>query len=378
MKIALVAGEVSGDILGAGLMRSLRQINPDVQFIGVGGPLMIAEGMQSFFPMERLAVMGLVEVLGRLPELILKRHNLKKWLIQEKPDIFIGIDAPDFNLSLELKLKKAGIRTVHYVSPSVWAWRQRRVIKIRQACDLILVLFPFEVEFYKNNGVPVCFVGHPLADQIPIDIKEKSSARASLALKQTEGPFVALMPGSRRGEVEKLAPLFLDTAELVLKKYKTAQFLIPSANLERHEQLNSLLSERKLPIHLVSGHSHDVLAASDAVLIASGTATLEALLFKVPMVVAYKMAAITYSVLRRLVKSRYISLPNLLIGKAAVPELLQEKATPENLFSMLDPLLFDATNQVSHFSSIHTLLKRDASNSAAKAIIELLGNKSCK
>lgn len=378
MKIALVAGEVSGDILGAGLMRSLRQINPDVQFIGVGGPLMIAEGMQSFFPMERLAVMGLVEVLGRLPELILKRHNLKKWLIQEKPDIFIGIDAPDFNLSLELKLKKAGIRTVHYVSPSVWAWRQRRVIKIRQACDLILVLFPFEVEFYKNNGVPVCFVGHPLADQIPIDIKEKSSARASLALKQTEGPFVALMPGSRRGEVEKLAPLFLDTAELVLKKYKTAQFLIPSANLERHEQLNSLLSERKLPIHLVSGRSHDVLAASDAVLIASGTATLEALLFKVPMVVAYKMAAITYSVLRRLVKSRYISLPNLLIGKAAVPELLQEKATPENLFSMLDPLLFDATNQVSHFSSIHTLLKRDASNSAAKAIIELLGNKSCK
>lgn len=378
MKIALVAGEVSGDILGAGLMRSLRQINPDVQFIGVGGPLMIAEGMQSFFPMERLAVMGLVEVLGRLPELILKRHNLKKWLIQEKPDIFIGIDAPDFNLSLELKLKKAGIRTVHYVSPSVWAWRQRRVIKIRQACDLILVLFPFEVEFYKNNGVPVCFVGHPLADQIPIDIKEKSSARASLALKQTEGPFVALMPGSRRGEVEKLAPLFLDTAELVLKKYKTAQFLIPSANLERHEQLNSLLSERKLPIHLVSGRSHDVLAASDAVLIASGTATLEALLFKVPMVVAYKMATITYSVLRRLVKSRYISLPNLLIGKAAVPELLQEKATPENLFSMLDPLLFDATNQVSHFSSIHTLLKRDASNSAAKAIIELLGNKSCK
>lgn len=378
MKIALVAGEVSGDILGAGLMRSLRQINPDVQFIGVGGPLMIAEGMQSFFPMERLAVMGLVEVLGRLPELILKRHNLKKWLIQEKPDIFIGIDAPDFNLSLELKLKKAGIRTVHYVSPSVWAWRQRRVIKIRQACDLILVLFPFEVEFYKNNGVPVCFVGHPLADQIPIDIKEKSSARASLALKQTEGPFVALMPGSRRGEVEKLAPLFLDTAELVLKKYKTAQFLIPSANLERHEQLNSLLSERKLPLHLVSGRSHDVLAASDAVLIASGTATLEALLFKVPMVVAYKMAAITYSVLRRLVKSRYISLPNLLIGKAAVPELLQEKATPENLFSMLDPLLFDATNQVSHFSSIHTLLKRDASNSAAKAIIELLGNKSCK
>lgn len=378
MKIALVAGEVSGDILGAGLMRSLRQINPDVQFIGVGGPLMIAEGMQSFFPMERLAVMGLVEVLGRLPELILKRHNLKKWLIQEKPDIFIGIDAPDFNLSLELKLKKAGIRTVHYVSPSVWAWRQRRVIKIRQACDLILVLFPFEVEFYKNNGVPVFFVGHPLADQIPIDIKEKSSARASLALKQTEGPFVALMPGSRRGEVEKLAPLFLDTAELVLKKYKTAQFLIPSANLERHEQLNSLLSERKLPLHLVSGRSHDVLAASDAVLIASGTATLEALLFKVPMVVAYKMAAITYSVLRRLVKSRYISLPNLLIGKAAVPELLQEKATPENLFSMLDPLLFDATNQVSHFSSIHTLLKRDASNSAAKAIIELLGNKSCK
>lgn len=378
MKIALVAGEVSGDILGAGLMRSLRQINPDVQFIGVGGPLMIAEGMQSFFPMERLAVMGLVEVLGRLPELILKRHNLKEWLIQEKPDIFIGIDAPDFNLSLELKLKKAGIRTVHYVSPSVWAWRQRRVIKIRQACDLILVLFPFEVEFYKNNGVPVCFVGHPLADQIPIDIKEKSSARASLALKQTEGPFVALMPGSRRGEVEKLAPLFLDTAELVLKKYKTAQFLIPSANLERHEQLNSLLSERKLPIHLVSGRSHDVLAASDVVLIASGTATLEALLFKVPMVVAYKMAAITYSVLRRLVKSRYISLPNLLIGKAAVPELLQEKATPENLFSMLDPLLFDATNQVSHFSSIHTLLKRDASNSAAKAIIELLGNKSCK
>lgn len=234
LRIALVAGEASGDILGAGLMRALKAQHPAVEFIGVGGPLMQAEGLTSYFPMERLSVMGLVEVLGRLRELLKRRKELIATLIAAKPDVFIGIDAPDFNLNIELKLRQAGIKTVHYVSPSVWAWRQKRVLKIREGCDLMLTLLPFEAKFYEEKGVPVRFVGHTLADTIPLEA-DRAAARAELGLP--DGPLVALMPGSRGGEVSRLGALFLDTAERLRAMRPGVRFVIPCANPERRVQL---------------------------------------------------------------------------------------------------------------------------------------------
>ena len=231
LRVALVAGEASGDILGSGLMQALKLNHPDVEFIGVGGPRMEAEGLRSYFPMERLSVMGLFEVLGRLFELILRRRRLIRTFIAERPDVFIGIDAPDFNLGLELKLRRAGIRTVHYVSPSVWAWRQNRVFKIREACDLMLTLFPFEAQFYQQHGVPVRFVGHPLANTIPLQV-DRNAARQALGLSG-EGVVVALMPGSRGGEVSRLGSLFLDAAELLEQQSPALQFVLPCASAPR-------------------------------------------------------------------------------------------------------------------------------------------------
>ncbi|WP_369958929.1 lipid-A-disaccharide synthase [Pseudomonas benzenivorans] len=371
LRIALVAGEASGDILGAGLMRALKAQHARVEFVGVGGPLMQAEGLESYFPMERLAVMGLVEVLGRLPELLGRRRRLLRDLIQAKPDVFIGIDAPDFNLDLELKLRRAGIKTVHYVSPSVWAWRQKRVLKIRQACDLMLCLFPFEAKFYDAQQVPVRFVGHPLADTIPLQA-ERHAARAALDLPQ-EAPVVALLPGSRGGEVARLGALFLDAATRLRALRPGIRFVLPSASPERRAQLEQLLVDRDLPLTLVDGRSHEVLAACDAVLIASGTATLEALLYKRPMVVAYRVAPLTYRILKRLVKSPYISLPNLLAERLLVPELIQDAATPESLAQHLAPLLEDGEVQTEGFDVIHRALRRDASVQAARAVLELAG-----
>lgn len=369
LTIALVAGEASGDILGAGLMQALKACHPDVRFVGVGGPRMQAEGLDSYFPMERLAVMGLVEVLGRLPELLKRRRRLIRTLIAERPDVFVGIDAPDFNLGVELKLRRAGIRTVHYVSPSVWAWRQKRVLKIRRACDLMLTLFPFEARFYEAQQVPVCFVGHPLADAIPLQA-ERSAARAALGLPE-QGGVVALLPGSRGGEVERLGGLFLDAAERLGALRPGVRFVLPCANAERRAQLEAMLAGRDLPVRLLDGRSHEALAACDAVLIASGTATLEALLFKRPMVVAYRVAPLTYRILKRLVRSPYISLPNLLAGRLLVPELIQDAASPEALASTLLPLLDDGRAQTDGFDAIHRTLRRDASARAAEAVLLL-------
>ena len=367
--VALVAGEASGDILGSGLMRALKARHPDVRFIGVGGPLMEAEGLTSYFPMERLAVMGLVEVLGRLRELLKRRKLLIETLIDARPDVFIGIDAPDFNLTLELKLRQAGIKTVHYVSPSVWAWRQKRVLKIREGCDLMLTLLPFEARFYEEQGVPVRFVGHPLADTLDLQVDQRA-ARHTLDLG--EGPVVALMPGSRGGEVGRLGELFLDTAQRILADVPDIRFVVPCANAARRATLEQLLVGRELPLTLLDGQSHTALAACDAVLIASGTATLEALLLKRPMVVAYRLSGITYWILKRLVKSPYVSLPNLLAQRALVPELLQDAATPEALASALLPLLHDSRAQTEPFDQIHRTLRRDASNQAADAVLALL------
>lgn len=370
LRIALVAGEASGDILGSGLMRAIKARHPDAEFIGVGGPLMEAQGMTSYFPMERLSVMGLVEVLGRLKELLARRKLLIQTLIDEKPDVFIGIDAPDFTLNIELKLRQAGIKTVHYVSPSVWAWRQKRVLKIREGCDLMLTLLPFEARFYEEKGVPVRFVGHPLADTIPLQA-DQLAARAELGLG--EGPVVALMPGSRGGEVGRLGALFFDAAERLLAARPDIRFVLPCASPQRREQIEQLLQGRDLPLTLLDGRSHVALAACNAVLIASGTATLEALLYKRPMVVAYRLAPLTYWILKRMVKSPYVSLPNLLAQRLLVPELLQDAATAEALAQTLLPLLENGDAQTAGFDAIHRTLRRDASNQAAEAVLNLIG-----
>ena len=371
MRVALVAGEASGDILGAGLMQALKAQYPQIEFIGVGGPLMQAQGLTSYFPMERLSVMGLVEVLGRLPELLSRRKRLIRTLIDAKPDVFIGIDAPDFNLTVELRLRQAGIKTVHYVSPSVWAWRQKRVLKIREACDLMLTLFPFEAQFYQDHQVPVRFVGHPLADTIPQQA-DRAAARDALNLSNDQ-PVVALLPGSRGGEVARLGSLFLDAAVRLRTLRPGIQFVLPCSSPERRAQLEQLLVGRDLPLTLLNGRSHEALAACDAVLIASGTATLEALLYKRPMVVAYKVAPLTYRILKRLVTSAYISLPNLLAERLLVPEMIQDAATPEALAQLLAPLLDGGEVQTEGFDVIHRALRREASVQAAKAVLQLAG-----
>jgi lipid-A-disaccharide synthase len=371
MRVALVAGEASGDILGAGLMQALKAQHPQIEFIGIGGPLMQAQGLNSYFPMERLSVMGLVEVLGRLPELLVRRKRLIQTLIAEKPDVFIGIDAPDFNLTLELKLRQAAIKTVHYVSPSVWAWRQKRVLKIREACDLMLTLFPFEAQFYDAHQVPVRFVGHPLADTIPV-MADRASAREALDLPQ-DSAVVALLPGSRGGEVARLGSLFLDAAVRLRTLRPGIRFVLPCASPERRAQLEQMLVGRDLPLTLLNGRSHEALAACDAVLIASGTATLEALLYKRPMVVAYKVAPMTYRILKRLVTSDYIALPNLLAERLLVPEMIQDAATAEALAQLLAPLLDGGEVQTEGFDVIHRALRRDASVQAAQAVLKLVG-----
>lgn len=371
LTVALVAGEASGDILGAGLMQALKARHPDVRFIGIGGPRMEAQGLRSYFPLERLAVMGLVEVLGRLPELLARRKRLFKTFLDVRPDVFIGIDAPDFNLDLALKLRRNGIKTVHYVSPSVWAWRQNRVLKIRDACDLMLTLFPFEAKFYDAHQVAVRFVGHPLADAIPL-IPDRAAARAELQLPQ-DGLIVALMPGSRGGEVGRLGPLFLAAAERLRSMRPGIRFVVPCASPERRAQLEQILAGRDLPLTLLDGQSHAALAACNAVLIASGTATLEALLYKRPMVVAYSVAPLTFRILKRMVRSPYVALPNLLAQRLLVPELLQDAATPDAMARLLSPLLDNGDVQTEGFDAIHRTLRCDASSQAASAVLELVG-----
>lgn len=371
LTVALVAGEASGDILGSGLMQALRSQHPDVEFVGIGGPRMEAQGLKPYFPMERLAVMGLVEVLGRLPELLARRKRLLKTFLDVRPDVFIGIDAPDFNLDLALRLRRNGIKTVHYVSPSVWAWRQKRVLKIREACDLMLTLFPFEAKFYDEHQVSVRFVGHPLADTIPL-APDRVAARDALNLPQ-EGLIVALMPGSRGGEVGRLGELFIAAADRLRSMRPGIRFVVPCANPERRAQLEQMLVGRDLPLTLLDGRSHEALAACNAVLIASGTATLEALLYKRPMVVAYSVAPLTFRILKRMVRSPYVALPNLLAQRLLVPELLQDAATPEAMAQLLSPLLDNGDVQTEGFDAIHRTLRCDASNEAASAVLELVG-----
>lgn len=374
LRIGIVVGEASGDILGAALIAELRTHFPDAEFSGIGGPRMLAQGFHSFFPQDRLAVMGLIEPLKRLPELLRIRQFLRDHFCENSPAVFIGIDAPDFNLTLEGALKAQGIPTVHYVSPSVWAWRQKRVFKIEHSVDLMLTLLPFEAEFYRGHRVPVEFVGHHLADEIPLDI-DSAGARADLRL-EPDARIIALLPGSRSAEVEQLGRIFMRAAALCLQQDPTLQFVVPAANPDRYRQLHFQLSQfADLPIHLINGQSHKVMAAADAVLMASGTTTLEALLLKRPMVIAYKLSALSWFILSRMLKTPYVGLPNLLAGERLVPEFLQHQATPERL-SQAVMEYFDhpekAEKLKQRFTEMHLKLKQNASARAADAIARLI------
>ena len=372
--IAIVVGEASGDILGAALMQELRKLFPNATFSGIGGPRMLAQGFHSYFAQDRLAVMGLIEPLKRIFELLRIRKFLREHFIKNPPSVFIGIDSPDFNLSLEESLKEKGIKTVHYVSPSVWAWRQKRVFKVKRAVDLVLTLLPFEAKFYQEYQVPVEFVGHHLADEIPLEI-DKVAARKSLGLPES-GRLVALLPGSRSTEVERMADLFMHAGVFCLEQDPLLHFIIPAANSDRYRQLHLALSEYvDFPFTLFNGHSHEVMAAADVVLLASGTVTLEAMLLKKPMVVAYKMAPITYKILSWLIKTPFISLPNLLAQKLLVPELLQDKATPQALGDAVIQYFENPDETeilVNRFRDMHIELKRNASERAAEAVAKLI------
>lgn len=378
LRIGIVAGETSGDILGSGLIRVLKERFPDVQFEGIGGELMIAQGCQSLYSMERLSVMGLVEVLGRLPELLKARRKLINHFLENPPDLFIGVDAPDFTLRMEAELKANGIPTVHYVSPSVWAWKQKRIYKIKKSTDLVLSLFPFEAKHYQPTQQRIAFVGHPLADSIPKSVNV-GSARKRFAVKPAE-KIIALLPGSRGSELKYLAEPFLETARWLSERVDNIRFVIPAANEARHDDLHNLITTKysDLNIQLVIKHSREVMAIADAILIASGTATLEATILKKPMVVAYKMASLTYAIYSRMVRSKFISLPNLLADEELVPEILQDDVKPEILGpAVLKALKDDAYKRylAERFTVIHEQLHQDADEKAADAVVALLQDK---
>jgi len=374
--IALVAGEASGDLLGCHLMEALKLALPEVRFIGIGGPKMQAAGMEILFPMEKLAVRGYVEVLRHYREIVGIRSKLRTVLINTPPDLFIGIDAPDFNLDLELSLKKHGIFTVHYVSPSIWAWRGERIHKIKRAVSHILALFPFEAPLYEKAGVPVTYVGHPLADMLP-DTPNRSVMREQMRLPRAAKVY-AMLPGSRQSEVRQLAETYIETAKLILLKQPEAQFLVPLVSRETRtifENMQWQLDAQNLPITLLFGHAHDAMIAADGVLVASGTATLEAALLKRPMVITYKMPPFTYWLSKRKQYQPYVGLPNILAGKFIVPELLQEDATPENLAQALLNLVADkqaVAELEALFAEMHATLRQDTAHKAAQAILPYL------
>lgn len=373
LKIGLIAGEHSGDILGADLIRALKLQHPDAIFYGIGGARMRAEGFQAIFDMEELAVMGIVEVLGRLPRLLQVRKEILQHFYNDRPDVFVGIDAPDFNLPVELKLKNAGIKTVHYVSPSVWAWRHKRIFKIAKATNLVLSLLPFEKAFYDKYQVPCQFVGHTLADQMPL-YPEKSVEKVALGFA-AERPLLALMPGSRSNEIKLLAPGFFAAAAQLLAEQPELQLVCNMVTPEKAALYQKIKAELApdLPITLLIGQARATLTSADAVFIASGTATLEAMLAKTPMVVAYKTNWLTFQIAKRMVKLQHVSLPNLLANQALVTELLQDAATPEALVAAMRPLLqADASAVSAEFLNIHQQLRCDASSQAAKAILELI------
>ena len=376
--IAMVAGEASGDLLASQLMMAIREIRPNVRFVGIGGPKMLAAGMQVLYPMEKLSVMGYIEVLRHYREIAGIRRSLRNHLIDNPPDLFIGIDAPDFNFDLELALKQHGIPTVHYVSPSIWAWRGERIHKIKRAVSHMLALFPFEVPLYESAGVPATYVGHPLADILP-EKPNRVEMREQMRIQPPHAKVFAMLPGSRKSEVRQLARTFIQTARLIIKTIPDAQFLVPLGSRETRNIFEEAIwheDAHDLPITLLFGHAHDAMIAADGVLVASGTATLEAALLKRPMVITYKMSPFSYWLAKRKQYLPYVGLPNILSKKFVVPELLQEDATAENLAQALINLVANkqaVTELEERFGAMHHMLKQEAAHKAAQAIMPFLG-----
>ena len=374
--VGMVAGEASGDLLGSHLMAALQKEMPGIKFIGIGGPKMQAAGMEILFPMEKLAVRGYVEVLRHFFEIVGIRNQLRTRFISSPPDLFIGIDAPDFNLDLELALKDRDIPTVHYVSPSIWAWRGERIHKIKRAVSHVLALFPFEVSLYEKAGVPVTYVGHPLADILPL-LPDRRAMREQMRIPLSQKVF-ALLPGSRQSEVKFLAKTFIETAKIILQKCPEARFLVPFSSRETRNIFKIILDQsaaESLPIMLFFGHAHEAMIAADGVLVASGTATLEAALLKRPMVITYKMSGLTFWLMKRKKLQPYVGLPNVLAGKFVVPEILQNDATPENLAQALLNLMGDkkAMEELeAQFTAMHLQLKQGTAQKAAQALLPYL------
>ncbi|WP_288636779.1 lipid-A-disaccharide synthase [uncultured Oxalobacter sp.] len=371
----MVAGETSGDLLGANLLSALRPQLPDTLMHGIGGPQMAKYDFVSNWPMEKLSVNGLFEVLAHYREIKGIHNHLRDHLLAQRPDVFVGIDSPEFNLSLELALKKAGIKTVHFVSPSVWAWRSGRIRKIAEAVSRILVLFPFEEAIYQKAGIPVTYVGHPLAESIPMR-PDMDAARTSLGLDR-EKPVITIMPGSRMSELKYNSLAFVESAKILLQRDPTIQFVIPMAGDEQLKYFTKIVTGARLddlPLQIVRGHSHAAITAADAVLVASGTATLEVALFKKPMVIAYKLMRATWEIARHIVKPP-VGLPNILAGEMIVPELLQNAATGQ---ALADALWFQLTDQANRqrleerFIAMHYSLLRNTAQTSADAILEVM------
>jgi len=378
MRIGLVAGESSGDLLGAGLIKALNDSVTNCQSEGVAGPNMVKQGCIALFPAEKLSIMGLVEAFVHYRELRAIRNQLRDHFIANPPDAFIGIDAPDFNLTLLEQLREKGIPTIQYVSPQVWAWRRYRVRKIARAVDCVLTLFPFEAEFYRKHNVPVRFVGHPFADQIPL-VTDKGPVRVNLGLSE-DMTIIAILPGSRVSEVRHLAKTFLETANYCYQQRKDIHFVIPFANQVVRDVFVEFAGDlaEKLPLTFIDGQAREVMGAADVILMASGTATLEAMLVKRPMVVAYRFSWLNYFILRIWVRIKNFSLPNLLADETIVPEFVQQAARPEIMGEKLLHYL-DNPDEVKsitdRFTDIHHTLRQDTDRQAADAVMNIIKNK---
>ena len=375
MRIGVVAGEASGDALGATLIEAVRMRYPDAVFEGIAGPRMQALGARSLFPMETLSVRGYLEVLRALPTLLSIRRQLIRHFLASPPDLFVGIDAPDFNLTLEKRLKRAGIPTLQMVAPTVWAWRANRLPAIREAVAGVLSIFPFERPIFEQAGIPITDIGHPLAQQIP-EAVDHAAARQSLALGDAS-PVVALLPGSRISELDYHAQLFVDTAVLLQRRFPRARFLVPLVNRQTREQFEQVLQHALQPpdVVLLEGRAQEALAAADVALVASGTATLEAALLKCPMVITYRLSALTAWLVRQRATARFFGLPNIILDEAVVPEVIQEEATLENLAGRLAALLDDPAARaamVQSFERLHRLLRADSHQGILKGVAQAL------
>lgn len=379
VRVGMVAGEASGDQIAAHLIGALRSRRRGMLFAGIGGPRMINEGFESLYPMEKLSVRGYAEVLRNYGEIMGIRRRLAKTLIDERPELFIGVDSGDFNLGLERWLKEAGIPTIHYVSPSVWAWRGWRVKKIARSVTRILVMFPFEAPLYEKAGVPVSYVGHPLADVIPQEPK-KEEARAALRLPAKK-LIVAMLPGSRRSELHYMASAFVLAAHRFRQEMPEVHFVVPTVTRATRDMFEMAVHQHQrtdLPLTLLFGHSHEALAAADMALVASGTATLETALFKTPMVIAYRQSPITWALMRSMLYLPYVGMPNILAGERLVPELLQDEANPGALAAALLALWRDAAarkRQIERFHDFHHLLRQNTAQKAADAVLQVLESK---